>query len=112
MKLDAEELTKKIYDKAKEKGANPDLLLDKHAHALLDLSTNAVSALGGDKRLQKHLEAQFKAGRFSLEADAFVESRIWREAVVEVLTEVAEVGVTALVSSVANSLAEAAKETL
>lgn len=110
MDLTVKSFSEKLYEKAKEKGADPALLVKDNTEALLDLSVNAVSALNGDERVKAHLEAQFKLGKFSAKAGAFLEAKIWWEALGEVLQDVATAGIGVLAEAVAKGLVGAMKE--
>jgi len=110
MSITAKEFTEKLHDKAKENGADPTLLIETHANALLNLSLNAVNAINGDERTKAHLEAQFKLGKFSAEADSFLQSKIWWDALGEVLLEIAAAGISTLATAAANGLVSAMKE--
>ncbi len=109
MELTTKVFADKLYEKAKAKGADPSKLLEDQAKALLDLSLNAVNAIGGDERTKAHLEAQFKLGKFSAEADAFLEAQIWWDALGEVLKEIASAGISVAVEAVAQGLVGAMK---
>ena len=110
MDFTAKVFTDKLYEKAKEKGANPELLVTANTEALLNLSVNAVNGINGDERTMAHLEAQFKLGKFSAEAGAFIEAQIWWDALLEVLKDIAVTGVSALAQAAAQGLVSAMKE--
>lgn len=107
--MTGEDFLADLYDKAREKGANPDLLIPRHAQALTDLSINAVSAFGGDERIRAHLEAQFKLGKFSLLADSFVEAHLWWDALAELLKQIATQAINVAAAAAAQALLGAMK---
>ncbi len=110
MNLTAKDFSEKLHAKAVAKGADPAKLLEENATELLNLSVNAVNAINGDERTKAHLEAQFRLGAFCAKADAFIEARIWWEALQEVLLEIAAAGISTLASAAAQGLVSAMKE--
>lgn len=110
MELTTKEFTDKLYEKATAKGADVGLLITANTTSLLNLSVNAVNAINGDERTKAHLEAQFKLGKFSAEAGAFLQSKIWWDALLEVLVEIAAAGISTLAAAAAQGLVSAMKE--
>lgn len=110
MELTSKSFSDSLHEKALAKGADPAKLLQDQATSLLNLSVNTVNAINGDERTKLHLEAQFKLGKFSAEADSFIEARIWWEALGEVLVEIASAGISTLASAAAQGLVSAMKE--
>ena len=76
-------------ERAKAKGADPVGLVTGQWAQIEDVTTQLHAAISGDERQQLHLEAQFKLGKFSAEAQAFVEADAWTGALVEILGELA-----------------------
>jgi hypothetical protein len=107
MSLTVEELRDKVFAKAEANGADPMGVVESQLNTLNTLFKSTVDALGGDARVQTHLEAQLALGKFSSEAEAFVEGHIWWGAFKDVLFELAAVASDIAVAAIAKGLAEA-----
>ena len=89
-------VAQEITRRAKEKGADPEALLQSQIDHLGKLAGQISHvARTGDERFLAHLEAQFKLARFSTEAEAYLEAKAWAEALLEVLGDLAEAAIAA-----------------
>lgn len=104
-----DDFKKTLFEKAEARGADLSALAERNAHALTVLAFDATKAINGDARTKAHLEAQFKLGKFSLEADAFLEARAWWLALRDTLLEIAQVAISAGIKAAAEGLASSMK---
>lgn len=104
-----EKLIQDWADKAKAHGADPVSLATGQAKAVEATALQLASALSGDERSQLHLEAQFALGKFSAEADGFVEARAWTMGLLDVLSDLAAAAIGAAAQGVAAGLANSLK---
>ena len=93
-----------LFAKAKEKGGDPAALAGAMVGTLANVVDDVALALGGDERVQAHLEAQFKLGKFSSEAQGFVTTKAWVDALVETLGEIAVKTVSVLAEAAIKGL--------
>lgn len=102
-----------LWKKAAEsEGADPKALAKSAADSLKATAKQVIAAAKGGEREKLHLEAQFLLGKFSAEADAFVEADAWAKGLLGVLKAIGPVIVKAAGKVLVGALVESLKSGL